>query len=149
MTIGTKGTLAAGVLAALGASACCAGPLILLLLGVGGGWASRLIAFEPYSPYFTGLTLLLIGMAFYNLIGMAFYNLYVRRRACAPGEACAADRVIRNQRIAFWFVTLPVILLLAFPLYAPAMVQLDVDKANIAQLAKATADAGFPSTVRK
>lgn len=111
MTIGTKGTLAAGVLAALGASACCAGPLILLLLGVGGGWASRLIAFEPYSPYFTGLTLLLLGLA--------FYNLYVRRRACEPGDACAADRVIRNQRILFWLVTLPVILLLAFPLYAP------------------------------
>lgn len=111
MAIGTKGTLAAGVLAALGASACCAGPLILLLLGIGGGWASRLIAFEPYSPYFTGLTLLLLSLA--------FYNLYVRRRACAPEEACAADRVIRNQRIVFWLVTLPVLLLLAFPLYAP------------------------------
>ncbi len=111
MAIGTKGTLAAGVLAALGASACCAGPLILLLLGVGGGWASRLIALEPYSPYFTGLTLLLLGLA--------FYNLYVRRPTCAPGEACASDRVISNQRIVFWLVTLPVILLLAFPLYAP------------------------------
>lgn len=111
MAIGTKGTLAAGILAALGASACCAGPLVLLLLGVGGGWASHLLALEPYSPYLTGLTLLLLGMA--------FYNLYVRRRACAPGDACASDRVIRNQHIAFWLVALPVLLLLAFPLYAP------------------------------
>lgn len=111
MAIGTKGTLMAGVLAALGASACCAGPLILLVLGVGGGWASRLIAFESYSPYFTGLTLLLLGLA--------FYNLYVRRYACAPGDACASNRVTRNQRIVFWLVTLPVILLLVFPLYAP------------------------------
>lgn len=111
MTIGTKGTLAAGVLAAIGASACCAGPLILLLLGVGGGWASHLIALEPYSPYLTGLTLLLLGLA--------FHNLYLRRRACVPGEACASDHVIRNQRILFWLVTLPVLLLLAFPLYAP------------------------------
>lgn len=111
MEFGTKGTLVAGVLAALGASACCAGPLILLLLGVSGGWASRLIAFEPYSPYFTALTVLFLGAA--------FYNLYVRRRACAPGDACAADRVIRNQRIMFWLVAVPVALLLAFPLYAP------------------------------
>lgn len=111
MAFGMKSTLAAGVLAALGASACCAGPLILLLLGVGGGWASNLIAFEPYSPYFTCLTLLLLGLA--------FYNLYVRRRVCSPEAACASDRVIRNQRTVFWLVTLPVILLLAFPLYAP------------------------------
>lgn len=111
MAFGTKGTLAAGVLAALGASACCAGPLILLLLGVGGGWASHLIAFEPYSPYLTGLTVLFLGAA--------FYNLYLRRRACAPGESCATDRVIRNQRIMFWLVALPVVVLLTFPRYAP------------------------------
>ncbi|CAH0302045.1 hypothetical protein SRABI118_04434 [Massilia sp. Bi118] len=111
MAIGTKGSLAAGVLAALGASACCAGPLIFLLLGIGGGWASNLIAFEPYSPYLTALTVLFLGAA--------FYNLYLRRRACAPGDACAADRVLRNQRIMFWLVAAPVVLLLAFPLYAP------------------------------
>lgn len=111
MAIGTKGSLAAGVLAALGASACCAGPLILLLLGVGGGWASHLIALEPYSPYLTALTMLLLGAA--------FYNLYLRRRLCGPGDACATGRVIRNQRIMFWLAALPAVLLLTFPLYAP------------------------------
>lgn len=110
MAFGTKGSLVAGVLAALGASACCAGPLVLLLLGVGGGWASHLIAFEPYSPYLTAMTVLFLGAA--------FYNLYVRRRSCEPGDACVDGRVIRNQRIIFWLVTLPVILLLALPLYA-------------------------------
>lgn len=110
MTISTKGSLLVGILAALGASACCAGPLVLLLLGIGGGWASHLIALEPYSPYFTGLTVLFLGLA--------FHNLYVRPRACATDETCATDRVIRNQRILFWLVTLPVILLLTMPLYA-------------------------------
>lgn len=110
MAIGTKGSLVAGVLAALGASACCAGPLILLLLGVGGGWASHLIALEPLSPYLTALTVLLLGAA--------FCNLYLRRRVCAPGDACANDRVIKNQRIMFWLVAVPVVLLLTFPLYA-------------------------------
>jgi mercuric ion transport protein len=111
MALGMKGSLVAGVLAALGASACCAGPLILLLLGVGGGWASHLIAFEPYSPYLTALTVLFLGAA--------FYNLYLRPRACAPRGACAADGVIRKQRIMFWLVALPIVLLLTFPLYAP------------------------------
>jgi mercuric ion transport protein len=111
MAFGTKGSLVAGVVAALGASACCAGPLILLLLGVGGGWASHLIAFEPYSPYLTGLTVLFIAAA--------FYNLYMRRRECAPGDACATDRVVKNQRILFWVVAISVLLLLTFPLYAP------------------------------
>jgi mercuric ion transport protein len=99
MAFGTKGSLVAGMLAALGASACCAGPLILLLLGLGGGWASHLIALEPYSPYLTALTVLFLGAA--------FYNLYLRRRACAPGDACVNDRVIKNQRIMFWLVALP------------------------------------------
>ncbi|QCP12305.1 mercuric transporter MerT family protein [Pseudoduganella umbonata] len=111
MAFGTKRSLVAGVLAALGASACCAGPLILILLGVGGGWASHLIAFEPYSPYLTSLTALFLGAA--------FYNLYLRRRECAPGDTCATERVIRNQRLMFWLIALPVILLLALPLYAP------------------------------
>jgi mercuric ion transport protein len=111
MALGTKRSLAVGALAALGASACCAGPLIFLLLGVGGGWASRLLALEPYSRVFTGLSILFMGLA--------FYNLYVRPRACAPGDACATDTVVRNQRLMFWVVAVPVVLLMTFPLYAP------------------------------
>lgn len=35
-----KGSLIAGVLAAIGASVCCVGPLVLLALGIGGSWGS-------------------------------------------------------------------------------------------------------------
>ncbi len=108
--MGIKGPLVAGVLAALGASACCAGPLVLLLLGIGGGWASRLIAIEAYSPYLTALTALCLGIA--------FNNLYLRQRTCTLGEGCSNDNVLTNQRILFWLICLPVILLLTFPLYA-------------------------------
>lgn len=111
MTINTKGSLIAGVLAALGASACCAGPLILLMLGISGSWASQLVAMEPYSPYLTGLTLLFIGTA--------FCNLYLRPRACALGDGCAVEPVKRNQRFVFWLVAVPVLLLLASPWFAP------------------------------
>lgn len=111
MTINTKGSLIAGVLAALGATACCAGPLILLMLGISGSWASHLVALAPYSPYLTGLALLCLGAA--------FYNLYLRPRACGSGDACAVDKVQRNRRIVFWIVTVSAILLLTFPWFAP------------------------------
>ena len=44
----TSGSLLGGAAAAIGASACCAGPLVLVVLGVGGAWGSRLVALEVY-----------------------------------------------------------------------------------------------------
>jgi mercuric ion transport protein len=111
MAIGTKSSLTAGLLAALGASACCAGPLILLLLGVGGGWATHLIALEPYSPYLGALSVLFVGIA--------FRNLFLRPAACTTGTSCADDRVRTRQRILFCCVGISILLLLTFPLYAP------------------------------
>ena len=54
------------VLTAVAASACCVGPLILVALGVGVAWASRLSAFEPYRPLFIALTVGLLGFGFYR-----------------------------------------------------------------------------------
>lgn len=111
MAIHIKGPLVAGVLAALGASACCVGPLVLLGLGIGGAWVANLAALAPYSPYFAGLTLLFLGRV--------FYQLHLRPRACRPDTVCADERVIKHQRLLFWCITVPVILLLAFPWFAP------------------------------
>ncbi len=101
----------AGAAAAIGASACCAGPLVLIVLGVGGAWGSRLIALEPYQPFFVAAAL-----AFF---GFAFYRLYRRTEACAPGEVCAVPAVRRRQRVIFWLVAFVAAALMAFPLYAP------------------------------
>jgi mercuric ion transport protein len=62
-----KGSLIAGVLAAIGASVCCVGPLVLLALGIGGSWVGSLTAMEPYRPFFIGMTLLFLGLAFRKL----------------------------------------------------------------------------------
>lgn len=43
-------TAAAAVFTGLLASACCIGPLVLAILGIGG--AGLLVKFEPYRPYF-------------------------------------------------------------------------------------------------
>lgn len=52
-----RGALLAGALAAILASACCLGPLILLTLGVSGAWIGNLTALEPYRPIFIGTAL--------------------------------------------------------------------------------------------
>ena len=104
-------SLFAGAAAAIGASACCAGPLLLVLLGVGGAWGSRLVALEPLQPVFVAAAL-----AFFAL---AFHRLYRKPEASAPGEVCAVSAVRRRQRTIFWVVALVAAALMAFPLYAP------------------------------
>ena len=101
-------TVAAG-LAAIGASVCCIGPLVLLALGIGGTWISYLTAFEPYQPVFVIITL---GFLF-----LSFRKLYILPRQCADGDSCALPTVLRNQRIIFWLVTVLLIALLTFPYY--------------------------------
>lgn len=101
----------AGTAAAIGASACCAGPLVLVLLGVGGAWGSRLVALEPYQPYFIAAAL-----AFF---GFAYYRLYVQTARCAPGDVCAVPQTRKRQKALFWAVCVVAIALMSSPLYAP------------------------------
>lgn len=107
----TPGSVLAGVAAAIGASACCVGPLLLVVLGVGGAWGSRLVALEPLQPYFVAA-----AVAFF---GFAFYRLYRSQEACAPDEVCAIPAVRRRQRVIFWAVSALAATLMSFPLYAP------------------------------
>ncbi|MDD5412690.1 MAG: mercuric transporter MerT family protein, partial [Methylobacter sp.] len=39
------------VLAAIGASVCCVGPLLLVSFGIGGAWMSALTSMETVRPY--------------------------------------------------------------------------------------------------
>jgi len=107
----TKSTLLAGVLAALGATACCFGPLLLVSIGLGGAWVSSLRALEAYQPLFVLLTL--------GFVGFAFYRLYIQPRRCAPGDTCAVPAVLKRQRLIFWLVLTLIASMFAFPLYAP------------------------------
>ncbi|CAN5410198.1 mercuric ion transporter MerT [soil metagenome] len=89
----TKLALAGGLLAGIGASACCVGPLLLLSLGIGGAWIGHLTALEPYRPIFIALTVLFLGLA--------FRKLYLVPQTCAA-DNCVADRTRRVQRTLFW-----------------------------------------------
>ncbi|GAB3627632.1 mercuric transport protein [Pandoraea terrae] len=105
------GTLLTGAAAAIGASACCAGPLLLVVLGLGGTWGARLTALQPLQPLFVAASL--------TSFVLAFHRLYARPANCAPGEACSVSPVRRRQRIIFWVIAVPASALMAFPLYAP------------------------------
>jgi mercuric ion transport protein len=102
--------LLAGALAAIAASVCCVGPLVLLVLGVGGAWVANLTALEPYRPVLVAVALVFLGLA--------FRRLYLVPAACAPGEGCAVPAGRKRQRRLFWLVALPVLALLGFPWYA-------------------------------
>ena len=106
-----KGSLVAGVLAAIGASVCCVGPLVLLMLGIGGAWIANLTLLEPLRPWFVAATLLFLGLA--------FRRLYLQPQVCEPGAACAEPIVLKRQRLIFWAVALAVLALLSVPWLAP------------------------------
>jgi mercuric ion transport protein len=109
--LNAKSSLAAGVLAGIGASVCCVGPLALLALGIGGAWIGNLTALEPYRPIFIGLTLLFLGLA--------FRKLYLMPQVCAPDTQCANPQHNARQRVTFWIVTMALLALLAVPWFAP------------------------------
>jgi mercuric ion transport protein len=85
-----------GVLAGIGASACCVGPLLLVSLGIGGAWIIHLTALEPFRPVFIMLTVVFLGLA--------FRKLYIGPRNCAQKVDCVADRTRQVQRIFFWIL---------------------------------------------
>ena len=110
-TFRIKGSLVAGVVAAIGASVCCVGPLALLTLGIGGAWIANLTALEPLRPWFIAATLVFLGLA--------FRRLYLQPQVCEPGAACAEPIVLKRQRLIFWVVALALLALLSVPWLAP------------------------------
>jgi mercuric ion transport protein len=100
-----------GGVAAFLASACCLGPLVLILLGFSGAWIGNLALPEPYRPFFIGIALLALCLA-----GL---RLYRPAKPCSPGEVCALPRVRILHKIAFWTGVILVLAALAFPYVLP------------------------------
>jgi|TARA_R100000687_G_C6365413_1_gene125417 mercuric ion transport protein len=103
--------LAAGGVAALLASACCLGPLVLITLGVSGAWISNLTALEPYRPLFIGVAL--VAMFF------AWRRVYRPEEQCRPGEICAVPQVRTTYKVMFWGISVLVLIALVFPYVLP------------------------------
>ncbi len=107
MNLEGRGILIGSLLGALLASACCLGPLVLGVLGLGSlGFAAAL---APLRPWFLGLTAVLLGIGFY------FAYRPHPAETCAPGEACANPASRTRQRIALWVVTALAVALATYP----------------------------------
>lgn len=106
-----KRSLIAGILAAIGASACCVGPLVLLTLGIGGTFVGALTEMEPYRPFFIFLTLLFLGLT--------FRELYSAPLGCASHMPCTDPHTRGRQRATFWVIATLLITLLSAPWLAP------------------------------
>lgn len=102
--------LLAGGLAALFASACCLGPLVLIMAGISGAWISHLTTLEPYQPLFMGASL--------AALFFAARSIWRPVAACEPGQVCAIPRVNRTYKLFFCVVVLLLATAMVFPLIA-------------------------------
>lgn len=115
----TRSASVAGALAAaFAASACCLGPLLLAVLGIGG--AGFLVALEPYRPLFGAVTVALLGLGFY----LTYRKPKVAAAAGSSGDACGCEMPKANQtgKVILWVATVIVIIALAFPYLVPYLV---------------------------
>ncbi len=88
---------------------CCLFPVALSFLGVSG--LAFAAALTPYRPYFIGLTLISLAVA--------FYFTYRPHMDCGPDEVCVTPKSRRFQVAILWIVTTLVGLLLIFPYLVP------------------------------
>lgn len=105
--------LIGGVIAAVGASLCCVGPLVLVMLGVGGAWVANLAVLEPFRPGFLGAAIIALFFAWKKI-----YRTPVAA-TCTPGSLCALPQTSRVYRVLFWGVAVLVAAAFVFPYLAP------------------------------
>jgi len=112
----TPKTLASTItatLAALGASLCCIGPVVLLSLGIGGSWMSSVRILEPYRPIFIIITAIFLLLA--------FRKLYLLPAKCSDADSCSSS--LRKQRTLFWIISVLAIALVTFPYYGLLLIK--------------------------
>jgi len=103
----SSGFLAVGGVAAVLASSCCLGPLILVMMGFSGAWIGSLSALEPYRPLFLAFTLIALLLA--------GFRIFRRAKDCDVNGTCATRRTRRTQKFIFSVVALLAVVAFAFP----------------------------------
>ena len=100
-------TAIGSLLSAFLASLCCAGPLILGVLGVGAGATSSYVkVLVPYRPVFIALTFLILAGG--------FFSVYWRKEACSTDPACPTSAT-KALKIALWVATVTALILILLP----------------------------------
>lgn len=102
-----SGALFVGGLAAILASTCCLGPLVLVALGLSGAWIGNLTRLEPYRPLFIAGAVIALFFAGRQIFRPA--------QTCNPGEVCAVPKTRRIYKLLFVTVSVLVLIALVFP----------------------------------
>ncbi len=103
----SRSALFAGAVAAILASSCCIGPLVLITLGFSGAWIGNLTVLEPYRLWFVAAAVVALFFA--------WRSIWQPAAACGPDQMCAVPRVKRIYTIVFGVVAALVVLGLVFP----------------------------------
>jgi mercuric ion transport protein len=108
-----RAPLVAGGVAAIIASACCLGPLVLITLGISGAWIGNLTILEPYRPIFIGVALVAMFIA--------WRRIFRPVEECQPGKVCAIPQIRVAYKVVFWLVSVLVLIALLFPFALPLL----------------------------
>jgi mercuric ion transport protein len=109
--IKTKWTTLGTIGAALLASSCCIGPLVLAGLGLGAVGVAG--ALERFRPLF-----IVIALA---VLGVGFYLTYRKRSTECQDGVCVARATSRWSRASLWIVGIVVLAILFFPNWSPVL----------------------------
>ena len=101
--------IGAGLLTAITASLCCITPVLALIAGTS-GIASTFSWIEPFRPYLIGLTILVLGFAWYK-------KLKPRKEIDCDCETDENPKFIQSKKF-LRIVTVFAIVMLAFPYYS-------------------------------
>ncbi len=102
----------AGLLVAITASLCCITPVLALISGVS-GMAASFSWLEPLRPFMIGLTIAVLGFAWYQLLKPKPADANC---ACEPGEE--EKTPFMQTKTFLGMVTVFAMLMLAFPFYS-------------------------------
>jgi mercuric ion transport protein len=120
--------IGAGLLTAIAASLCCVTPVLALIAGTS-GLVSTFSWLEPFRPYFIGLTILVLGFAWYQ-------KLKSKKQIDCNCETEEKPKFIQSKTF-LGIVTSFAIVMLAFPYYSSIFYTktekqiIIVDKSNI------------------
>ena len=108
-----KATLVGGVLASLVASICCIGP-IFAVLGVSS--AGMISKFEAYRPIMIAVTVIFVGVA--------FYQTYKKKPAqeCIEGSYCATPKSDKWNKAILWASSVLILGFITFPYWSMYLV---------------------------
>lgn len=104
-----KKLIGAGLLSAIAASLCCITPVLALIAGTS-GLASTFSWIEPFRPYFIGLTILVLGFAWYQ-------KLKPQKEIDCDCDTDEKPKFIQSKKF-LGIVTVFAIVMLAFPYYS-------------------------------